>query len=64
MNKREINITEATINILLEIDGSLYAVAMDKDKLEAISFLIKNSVEDVVQTNKTQSDLIRFIGLS
>jgi len=51
------------VNILVEVNGKLHLAAMDKDKLEAIEFLIKKSVEVVVPINKTQEDLLKWVGV-
>ena len=59
----QIDLTDATVNIFLEIDGKIYAVAYEKDKYDAVCHIIKNGVDSVIKTNKTQSELIDFIGI-
>lgn len=51
------------INILVEVDGELYLAAMNKEKLDAINFLIKLSVDEVFPINKKQEDLLRWVGV-
>lgn len=57
----EVNIENAQVNLLLEVNGKIHLVGMDKDKLDAVEFLIKNSVSAIVPTNKTQRDLLDFL---
>lgn len=60
-NKKTIDVTNATVNILMEIDGKIHLIASEKDKYETISFLVKNSIEYAIPTDKTQSDLLKFL---
>lgn len=59
----QIDITKANLNILLEIDGEIYAVAYEKKKLEAISFIVKSAAANIIKTGRTQKELTKFIGL-
>jgi len=60
---KQIDITDASVNIFLEIEGVVYAVAYERDKLEAISNIVKNGAANVIKTNKTQAQLTKFIGI-
>lgn len=51
------------INIVVEVDGQLYLAAMDKEKLEAVNCLIKQSVDVIVPIHKKQEDLLRWVGV-
>jgi len=51
------------VNILVVKDGEVKAVVMEKEKLDAIKFLIFRSVDHLIKTDKTQSDFIEFIGV-
>lgn len=57
----EKNIEDAQVSILLEIDGKVHLVGMTKERLDAITALIKNAVEVVVPTKKTQRELRDFL---
>ncbi|RST57664.1 hypothetical protein D5F11_021630 [Siminovitchia terrae] len=59
MEKRSID--NATVNILLELDGKVHLVGMEKDALDTITFLIKRSTEQIVETGKTQMELLNFL---
>ena len=51
------------VNILVVKNGKVKAAAMEKEKLDAIKFLIFRSVDHLVKTDKTQDDFIEFIGM-
>ncbi|KIL79549.1 hypothetical protein [Bacillus badius] len=57
----EINIEDSQVSLLLEIDGEVHLVGMDKEKLEAITLLVKRSIELVVPTGKSQKELREFL---
>jgi len=57
----EVNIENAQVNLLLEVNGKIHLVGMDKDKFEAVEFLIKKSVSAIIPTKKTQQDLLDFL---
>lgn len=58
-----LNVKNASVNILLEVDGKIYMVAMEKDRVEAVGFLVKAAATNVVPTNKTSDDLLKFLGV-
>lgn len=51
------------INIVVEVDDELYLVAMNKEKLDAINYLIKQSVDVIFPIHKKQEDLLRWVGV-
>lgn len=57
----KIDVTNATLNILMEIDGKIHLIAVKKDKYETISFFVKSSIEYAIPTDKTQVDLLKFL---
>lgn len=57
----EVNLMNATVNVLLELNGQVYLVAMKKDNFDAVSFISKKSVENLVETGRTQAELIDFL---
>lgn len=57
----EVKIDDAQVNLLLEVNGKIHLVGMSKDKLDAVEFLIKNSVSTIIPTKKTQQDLLEFL---
>lgn len=50
-----------TVNILIEYNGELHMVAMKKDNFEAVSFLTKRSIDLLIKTGKTQTELLEFL---
>lgn len=63
MRKVKINIDNSRASILLEINGDVHLVGIDKDKLEAITLLIKTSTKVVVPTGRTQKELRNFLNV-
>lgn len=57
----EINVERATVNILVELNGNVYLVAMEKDNFDAVSFIAKRSIESLVETGRTQLELLDFL---
>lgn len=61
---KKVELTENDdVNILVVKNGKVKAVVMEKEKLDAIKFLIFGSVDHLIKTDKTQSDFIEFIGM-
>jgi len=58
----ELDIENAQVAILLESNNEIYMVGMDKERLEAITMLIKKATEYAIPTNKTQDQLFEFLG--
>lgn len=56
------NLENATVNILLTINGEIHLVGMSQDKLDAITLMIKASAEAVVPTGRHQGEFNRFLG--
>ena len=63
MSLNKVKLKEAQLNLLLTIDGQVYAVAMDREKLETIDFLVKGSTAAVVPTKRNQDELLSYLGL-
>lgn len=59
----KVSLKDAQVNIMLEIEGSIYLVGFVRDDLEAIHTLIKSSASGVYPTGKTQADLLEFFGV-
>ena len=57
----ELDIENAQVTILMNDNNKLYAVAMSKERLEAIETAIKLAVEYAIPTNKTQEELVEFL---
>ncbi|MDZ5711638.1 hypothetical protein [Jeotgalibacillus haloalkalitolerans] len=57
----EKNISKAQINITMEIDGIVHLVAMEQERLDAVSMLIRSATETVIPTKKTQAELVKFL---
>ncbi|MCR1833090.1 hypothetical protein NSA56_01600 [Oceanobacillus caeni] len=62
-NEKQVSIEDATVTILLEIDGIIHLVAMKKEKYEAVSMIAKTSTEKAIKTNATIGDLRKFLGV-
>ncbi|MDW8515075.1 hypothetical protein [Priestia flexa] len=58
----KVNLEHAQVTVLLEINGQMHLVAMDKEKFDAINMLVKSSTEMAVPTGESQSDLNKFLG--
>lgn len=58
----EIKINNSTVNVLLTIGNKIHLVAMDKEKLDAVSVLVRLSTSGVIDTGKTQKELNEFLG--
>lgn len=58
-----VNIEQSSITVLIEVDGIVHLVAMEKDKYEAISFLTKQSVYRLIKTSRSQAELREFLGV-
>ncbi|MCM3618734.1 hypothetical protein M3936_14175 [Sutcliffiella horikoshii] len=61
MSKTEVNVENAQVNLMLEVNGKIHLVAMDKEKLETIEFMIKRATSAIIPTEKTQEDLLAFL---
>lgn len=58
-----VNPENMNVSILVEVDGTVHLVLMEKDKYEAIDFLVKRSVHRLIRTPKTQKELRDFLGV-
>lgn len=59
-----LNLKNAQVNVLVEVDGAICLVAMPKEQLQAIETLVKISVAKLYKTSKTQADLNKFLGVN
>lgn len=57
----EVDLTDATVNILIELDGNVHLVAMTETNFKMFSSLIKTSAEGLIKTGKTQVELLEFL---
>lgn len=57
----KVDITNATVNILITVNGEVHLVAMAKDEYETVTFLAKKSVETLVRTGRSQAELNEFL---
>ena len=60
----KVSLKDAQVNIMLEIEGSVYLVGFERDYLEAVVALIKSAADGVYPTGKTQADLLEFLGVT
>lgn len=59
---KQISLENATVNILLGINGEIHLVAMDKEQKEAVELFVKLSTESVVNTGVKEEDFAEFVG--
>lgn len=57
----KVNLDNAQVNILIELNGDLHMVAMKKEKLGAATLIIKSATEHLVRTGRTQNELLEFL---
>lgn len=57
-----INLQDSQVSILVEINGEIHLVGMDKEHLDTIVELSKKAISVVVPTGITQSELNEFLG--
>ncbi|MGN7284294.1 hypothetical protein ACTHP3_05000 [Shouchella rhizosphaerae] len=57
-----VSVKDAQVTILVEIEGQVHLVAMEREKLGAVTFLDKNSIHGVIATGKSQAELNEFLG--
>lgn len=60
---KEQDLTNASVTILLEIDGIVHLVEMKKERYEAIEAMSKMAAEKAYRTKKSQDELMTFLGL-
>ncbi len=60
---KEIGIEDAKLNVSFCINGQVYLVAMEKEHLKAVEFLVKKAADTVIKTDRTQLELLQFLGL-
>lgn len=56
-----VGLEDAYVNILITLNGQVHLVAINHDNYDAISFLVKRSAKSIIKTDKTQSELNRFL---
>lgn len=56
-----INLKNSQVNILMEHNGMIHMVSMEREKYEAIAMLVKGATHELIRTNRTQGDLLNFL---
>lgn len=56
-----VDLENATVSILIELDGIVHLVSMKKDNYDAVSFLAKQAAHGLVPTKRTQHELHDFL---
>lgn len=59
----KVNLKNAQVNILIEVDGDICLVAMTKESKVSIEMLVKMSAERLVLTKRTQANLNEYLGV-
>lgn len=57
----EVDLKDATVSVLIEVDGIVHLVTMKKERYEAISFVAKQAACGLVKTKRTQNELYDFL---
>lgn len=57
----KVNIDQLDIAILAFHDGKVHLVAMEKEKLEAVTGLAKMATSNIIPTGKTRKELLKFL---
>ena len=60
--KKSVDLADASVTLLIEKDGIVHLAAMPRDKFEAIVVLVKGATSNLIETNRSQSELLEFIG--
>lgn len=58
---RQVEIENAPLTILISIDGQIHLTAFKRDQFEVLSDLLKNSMQNVIPTKATQSELNKLL---
>lgn len=64
MESMELNVENTQVTILINDHNKVYAVAMTKERLEAVETTIKLAVEYAIPSTRTQMELVDFLGLN
>lgn len=56
------SIENATVTILLEIDGKVHLVGMTKEHLEQAELVVKRYADVAIPTSVSQKELCDFLG--
>lgn len=57
----EVNKRELDIAILAYHNGEVHLVAMEKEKLEAVTGIAKMATENIIPTGKSRAELLEFL---
>lgn len=60
---KTVEVTDAQITMLIEIDGQVHLIAMEKENYAVLSEMVKRSIATVVPTARTQTELRSFFGM-
>lgn len=61
---KEVDVTKSEVTMLIEIDGQVHLIAMEKDNYAMLSELVKRSIKSVVPTKVSQQEFKKFVGLT
>lgn len=57
-----VSIEDASVTVLLEIDGEVYFIGMSKERKEALDEMVKMVADVAYNTKRTQAELNEFLG--
>lgn len=61
---QRVDVQNAQLTILINIDGRIYLVGFDKEQYEAIQVLVKTAIKTVIPTKVKQVQLNGFLGVN
>lgn len=60
---QQVDVQNAQLTILINIDGQMYLTAFDKEQYEAVQVLVKTAIKTVIPTEVKQVQLNEFLGV-
>ncbi|WPK12266.1 hypothetical protein R6U77_00845 [Lysinibacillus louembei] len=61
---QQVDVQNAQLTILINIDGQMYLTGFDKEQYEAVQVLIKTAIKTVIPTEVKQVQLNGFLGVN
>ena len=57
-----VSIEDASVTVLLEINGEVYFIGMSQERKEALDRMVKMVADVAYNTKRTQAELNEFLG--
>ena len=58
----EVNLEDASVTVLLEINGDIHLIGMSNERKEALETMVKMVADVAYKTKRTQWELNEFLG--